>query len=295
VSTGLGILIAAVTAFFVIRTLVHEWSRVRDALADAGVGWLALAVFLAMTAMTAIASPWRDAIALLAPEAPARGRTTGWYFVGELGKYLPGGVWPVLGRGELARRNGVPGAAAYASVALSLAALYLAAMLVALVLVPFDLARQAHDLTPLLVLVLLPVGLVALHPWFVGRAVRVLERASGRVVDVAVPRWSATLGLVLRYVPAWVFVAGATWCVARALDPSPPLLRVALAAVLSWIAGFVAVPVPAGAGVREAVFVAVAGLPAGIGAATAIAARLAFVAADVTGAVAGGASLRRRR
>ena len=30
----------------------------------------------------------------------------GWYFAGELGKYLPGGIWPVFGRGQLAYRRG---------------------------------------------------------------------------------------------------------------------------------------------------------------------------------------------
>jgi hypothetical protein len=65
--------------------------------------------------------------------------------------------------------------------------------------------------------------------------------------------------------------------------PAPPLLRIGIATTLSWTAGFVAVPVPAGAGVREAVFVAASGLPAGLGATIAVGSRLAFLLVDVAG------------
>lgn len=85
--------------------------------------------------------------------------------------------------------------------------------------------------------------------------------------------------------PAWLLIAGATWCIARALLPDPPLLRLGIATTLSWTAGFAAVPVPAGAGVREAVFLAASGLDVGIGATVAVGSRLAFLVVDVAGAV----------
>lgn len=97
------------------------------------------------------------------------------------------------------------------------------------------------------------------------------------------PPWRQTVAVVVAYVPAWLLIWGATWCTARALVPGAPLLQIGIAATLSWTAGFVAVPVPAGAGVREAVFVAAAGLPAGIGATVAVGSRLAFLLADVAG------------
>jgi uncharacterized membrane protein YbhN (UPF0104 family) len=64
--------------------------------------------------------------------------------------------------------------------------------------------------------------------------------------------------------------------------------------VLSWVVGFVLVPVPGGVGVREAVFVAAAGsLDPGIAAAAAIVARAIFVVVDALGAAIGSAALRR--
>jgi glycosyltransferase 2 family protein len=262
--TVVGVVLALVCLGFVAATLVSQWSEVRDRIADASPGWLVLAVVCAAAAMTWIAWCWEDALGLLG-HRPGRRRVIAWYYSGEIGKYVPGGVWPVVGRGELARRGGVPASRAYPSVALSLATLYLAGLVVAAVLVPLDLA--------------------ALHPAVLGRARSVVVRFSGRGGDVPLPEWRATVAVIVRYVPAWLFIWAATWLVARALVPDPPVLRIGIATTLSWAAGFAAVPVPAGAGIREAVFVASAGMAGGVAATVAVASRLAFVLVDAAGLV----------
>lgn len=282
-SALVGAAVGLTCAGFVAQRMVSQWAEVRDAVAGASPGWLVAAVALAGAAMTWIAACWQRAMRMLGAE-PSRRRSIAWYYAGEIGKYVPGGVWPVLGRGELARRGGVPRRRAYPSVGLSLAALYLAGLAVAAALVPLDLAEQSESPGALALLVLLPVGLAALHPRVLRLTRRLLVRVTGRGADVAVPPWRDTVGLVASYVPAWLLIWAATWCTARALVPDPPLLRIGIAATLSWVAGFVAVPVPAGAGVREAVFVAACGLPAGVGATVAVGSRLAFLLVDVGGA-----------
>ena len=282
-SALVGAAIAGVCIWFVADRLTSQWSEVRDEIADAEVGWLVAAVLCAGAAMAWIAACWRRAMALSGP-TPGRAHTVAWYFAGEIGKYVPGAVWPILGRGELARRGGVARHRAYPSVGLSLAALYLAALGTASLLVPLDLAKQAESPAALALLALLPLGLAALHPRVLGWARDLLVRFTGRGADIVIPPWRGTVALVASYVPAWLFIWAATWCVARALLPDPPVLRIGIATTLSWTAGFVAVPVPAGAGVREAVFVASSGLPVGIGATVAIGSRLCFLLVDVAGA-----------
>jgi uncharacterized membrane protein YbhN (UPF0104 family) len=91
-----------------------------------------------------------------------------------------------------------------------------------------------------------------------------------------------------------VFVGTATWAIARAFDPNVGWLQIVPAAVLSWIIGFVLVPIPGGLGVREAAFVGLAGgLSSGIAATVAIAARLSFMLVDGAGALLAGVALRR--
>jgi len=283
--TGLvGAAIGLTCAGFVGARLASQWAEVRDAVADASYGWIGAALVCAAAGMSWIALCWRRALAL-SGAVPSRRHVVAWYYAGEIGKYVPGGVWPVLGRGELARRGGIARTRAYPSVGLSLVALYLAALGVAAALVPLDLAEQAESPAALALLVLLPLGLGVLHPRVLGWARVHVARLTGRGADVVIPPWGATVRLVVSYVPAWLCIWAATWCCARALMPDPPVLRTGIATTLSWTAGFVAVPVPAGAGVREAVFVAASGLPAGLGATIAVGSRLLFLVVDIAGAV----------
>jgi hypothetical protein len=292
-STAVGLLVGGLALAFVVRTLLRDRAEIGDALAGAAPGWMALAVALGAAGMTAIAVPWRRAIQVLGDDLPLR-QVVARYYLGELGKYVPGGVWPILGRGELARRAGVGRAAAYGSVALSLATLYLSALLLVVLGLPVLLGGDGRG--PLALLGLLPVGLAALHPTVLRRVVGVVERATRRTLAIEVPSWGTSIGLVGRYLPAWCAIGAATAAVARALDPSAPFAEVAVAAVLSWVVGFVLVPVPGGVGVREAAFVATASsLDPGIAAAVAVAARLVFVLVDVGGAALGSLVLRRRR
>lgn len=282
--TLVGVLVALVCGVFVARSIVVQWSDVRADLSQAQPAWLLASLPLAAAAMVWIAAGWGAVMRALGATPDLR-RTVAWFFAGEIAKYVPGGVWAVLGRGEFARRGGTPADKAYPSVALSLATFYLAALAVATVLVPLDVANQAESPAALALLVLLPVGLAAVHPRVLEPTRALVVRLTGKGGDIVIPTWRSTLGLVARYVPAWLLVWAATWCVARALMPDPSLLRVGIATTLAWTAGFVAVPVPAGAGVREAVFIATAGMAAGPAAAVAIGSRLVFSLVDVGGAL----------
>ncbi len=158
-------------------------------------------------------------------------------------------------------------------------------MLVAAVLLPLRFLHGGATAW-LWVLVLLPVGIALLHHrllgWLVARAERLLKRD----LPVVVPRWSSSLRLVLEYVPSWLLIGTATWCIARAFTAHASWLTIAPAAMISWVAGFVLVPVPGGIGVREAAFVALVGggIPSGTRAAIAVTARLAFMLVDALGA-----------
>jgi uncharacterized membrane protein YbhN (UPF0104 family) len=290
-SSLIGLLIGAVAGAFVVATVIRDRQAIGDALADASLGWIAVGLALAALGMIAIALPWRRALRLVGSDLPW-GQLVARYFVGEIGKYLPGGVWPIVGRGELAHRYRVRRSAAYGSVALSLLALYLGALFVVVAGVPVLLGGD-DGTGPIVVVLLLPLGLIALHPRVLGRVVEVVERIAGRPLDLVVPSWRASVALVALYVPAWLLIGTATWAVARALAPTASIAEVGAAAVLSWVVGFVLVPVPGGVGVREAAFVAAAGsLDPGIAAATALTARLLFVVVDALGALVGSLALR---
>jgi len=287
-STAVGVVLAVGGGVFVVRQIVQGWSASSEVIADARWGWLGVALALASVGMASVGLLWRQAIAALGGTATRR-QVFVWYQVGQLGKYLPGGVWPVVGRSEMASRGGVRRSVAYNSVALSMGSTYLCAALVCAVALPVIVvttggARSAGDLW---VVALVAVGLSALHPALLGRLFALAERVLGQGEPQLVPRWPTSVGLVLRHTLPWLCIGASTWFVTYTFDPHAPLLRVGFAAVLSWVTGFLVIFVPGGLGVREAAFTAATAgaLPPETAATAAVVSRLVFMTADALGAL----------
>lgn len=268
---------------FVAYLLVSEWPKVVSALRHAQLWWLAPAAVCALGGMFLLAWRWGSAIIAVGGGPSRHHRVISAFFVGEAGKYVPGAVWAMLGRSELARREGYERSIAYSSVALSVVGCYLAAALTALALAVVALISGSIAMPWWPVAIVAAIGIAAIHPAVSRRIVALASRILGRTLTVDVPSWTSSLRLTGSYVPAWILIAAATTLATRSLVPDLPITRVALAAVVSWIIGFVT-PAPGGIGVREAVFVALSGIAAGPAAAAAILARVLFVMVDATGA-----------
>lgn len=277
---ALGALVAALAIAFVVRSLSKDWDRITEAFSTMAIIPALAGVAVAVTAMTLIGVLWGFVLTERGA-ATSAGTAVRWYYVGELGKYLPGGIWPVLGRGELARRSGAPAGPAYASTIISLLYLYGAAVLTVAGVAPWldELPGWAR-------IGVLAGGLAViagLHPAAGSWALARVENLSNRKLSIASPTWGRALKMVVAYVPVWLGIGGVSWALGVALgfDVSP--VGVIGATVAAWLTGFLAIPVPGGAGVREATFVLLCGLPRAEAAAIAVAARVIFVAVDLVG------------
>lgn len=290
-----GTLIGLAGAAFVARTFIRDRDEFAQALSSARPALLLVALVLGGLAMTGIGLAWYTSLRVLGGELDLLSALRG-YFVGQLGKYVPGGVWAIMGRGEWARNKGVPAAVAYSSVLLSMGSAYLAAVLLAATLVPVSgfLGAEGNSRFAL-VLLLLPLGFGLLHPRVVGASLALLRRTTKRELVVEVPTWRASSLVVLQQLPSWLLIGLASVTIAAAFGTRGAAVNLISATVISWVIGFLALPVPGGIGVRESAFVALAtSLPGGIAAAVAVAARLVFIAVDATGAAATTALIGRR-
>ncbi|MDQ1745620.1 MAG: glycosyltransferase 2 family protein [Pseudonocardiales bacterium] len=281
-----GLAIAVLAVALCVLTLAREWSGIRDALGDARPGWLLLGLLAAAGAMTGLGLLWWRCLQVFGAESRRRDAVA-WYFGGELGKYVPGGVWPVLGRGELASRAGISRSTGYVTTLISYASMCVAAAVVCGVLAPF-VALDGDGLSwGWLMLALIPLGVGALHPAVLGRLLALGARLTRGRVRIEPRPWRTMLGLTAWSIATWLLVGAASVCVTEALGYSQQPARVAFAAVAAWIIGFLAIPVPAGAGLRELVFLAISGLDNGPAVAVAAIARLLFIAVDAGGGVLG--------
>ena len=291
----LGIAVAIAAVVLCVMALVDAWPSVSQAIANADLWWLAAGLVASGLGMAGLALLWQQVLLAFDRSRPLR-RVIGWYFAGELGKYIPGGIWPVVGRGELARRAGMPRSIAYATTLLSLVLMCVGAAVAAVAMVPFIVTAGSGESAWLwLLLLVIPAGVACAHPKVCGAFFGVLARLSkGRVVLVA-PTWGRMIGLIGTSVPTWLAVGGASAAITAALGYEQNPAQVAFAAIVAWIVGFLAVPVPAGAGIRELVFVALCGLAAGPAVAVAAIARITLMVVDGVGGVAGLLAVRNDR
>jgi uncharacterized membrane protein YbhN (UPF0104 family) len=280
-----GIAIGVAGIAFVVHRVVRDRTEIADALSSAEPGWLLVGTASGLIAMASIGVNWVLILRRSGASAPWR-QGMSWFFVGQLGKYVPGGIWPIVGQAELAHRGATPRGAAYSSTAMSMVATFLAAATVAAasgLISPTD-----GRWLPATIAATLAVSFAALATPATRTAVHDLAgRVTARELRLPAPRWFALL--VVRHVPVWLTFAGmnvfAAVSVGVDLDATL-VVQLVFVTCISWMAGFVVVGVPGGIGVRETVFISMttASLGAGVAVSVAVLSRVVSIIVDLVGA-----------
>jgi hypothetical protein len=245
--------LALATALLVV-TLVSQWNEVSTSIRSlTAVGLTGSALFTVLAVGLTVLS-WRAVLAGLGAHLPLRAATR-IFFVGQVGKYIPGSVWPVLAQMELSRDYGVsrPRSAAASLIVLALAVP--CGGFAAASTLPF-VSRDALA-NYWWALIAVPAFAVLLWPpvltRLLGVAFRLLRRPALEDPLTLRPLLAGAGWLLVSFACYGV----ATFLLARDLGASiagPRLLALAVGGyALAWTAGFLVLVVPAGAGVREAV------------------------------------------
>ena len=179
------------------------------------------------------------------------------FFLGQLGKYLPGSVWTVVAQADLGRDHEIPPRRTVAASVLGMAVSLAAGLVLAVVTLPFS-APGAVD-QYVWVLLVLPLLVVALLPKNLDRLTHFLFKVLRREP----PDHEFTLRGVLVALAwqtiGWLSVGGEVFVLCWALHaPIGRSLLLALGGTaLAWSAGFLAIPLPSGAGLREVITIAI--------------------------------------
>jgi len=275
-----GFVLAVVVALAIL--LWQQRAEVAEALRSITPELVLLSLVLATAGAALPGLVWRD---LLATQGFGTGRIAGLrvFFIAQLGKYLPGGIWALVAQVGMARDLKVPARQAATATFLSIALSLISAMLVAVTTLAFAIPGLLQEYwwvflaVPVLVILLMP-PVVA---WWSGLAFRVLRRP-GEAVHLS---WGVLLRLTLLHVVSWLLLGLHFGALVSGLDPEVPsawLLSIGVFA-LAWVAGFLVIIAPAGAGIREAalVFGFSAVLPGGAVLTVAVLSRVIFVLADL--------------
>jgi glycosyltransferase 2 family protein len=260
--------------------VAREWTGVRTALASLGFLSVAAALLSVLFGLFATMMAWRLLLAALGSPLPVRAAAR-IMFVGQLGKYLPGSIWPVLAQMELGTAHAVPRHRSASASVLTMLLTLLTGLLTALVALPFVAGSTPY----LWALLAAPVLLVLLHPRVLNRLLSLLLRLAKQPALERPLTGRAMTGCLAWAFGSWIFFGLQIWFLATRLGA--PEGKTALLAVggfaFAWSVGFLVVFAPAGAGVREVLLVAALGPVLGTGAATAVAlvSRVLMTAGDL--------------
>jgi uncharacterized membrane protein YbhN (UPF0104 family) len=244
---------AVLAVAFLVYALVSQWGKASAALSSLSWWSVAVATVVGVLAPGGAMLAWRSLLADLGSPLALRPAIQV-MFLGQLGKYLPGGVWQVVATMELGRDHAAPRKRTFTATVLGMAITLASALALTAIALPFTSAGAARRYW--WVLALVPLIAVALHPRVLTGALNValrlarrdpLERSVSRAGLVRALGWTV-LGWALLDVQAWLLVHDVHHGGHGGLSD---FLPAAAAYMLAWSVGFLTIFAPGGIGTRE--------------------------------------------
>lgn len=276
--------------------VAKNYTGLKAALSQLGTLVILGSLVLAVAGTAAIGQIWTSVLRGLGATVSGR-EAAGVFFVSQLGKYLPGSVWPVLAQMEFGRRAGTPRRTMLAANLLMLAVVTSTGLITGAALLPWSSSDGLRRYWWTLLL-LVPL-LVSLHPRVIPAVLdRLFVLAHRPALGLRVSNRGMALACGWGFA-VWALLGAHLLIMTRALGASGgSAVAAAVGGMgLAFAAGLIVIPVPAGAGIRDAVLVATFGTQIGHTAAIAVAlaSRVLLVLADVGLAGLGAVLSRRRR
>ena len=259
----LKILLIAIVIYFVVDQVVSNWSSIAEY--EWQLDWvlLVLSVLAGLASLFVIAYGWKGVIASFGHDIPVR-KCFRIFYLADLGRYIPGKIWALLGVLYLAKQEGVEPEQATASfvihqffcIPVSFLIMALAIQLESMgpsaqssvlpeVLSTQSLLLVALCLTPIALLIFWPRPIIVLANFGL-RLIRRPEMSFHLDKKVA-------LQVLLRYFLGWLGYGAAFFLLVRAVAPDTSLGLIAAAGIYnaSYQIGYLTLFAPGGIGSRE--------------------------------------------
>jgi uncharacterized membrane protein YbhN (UPF0104 family) len=265
-----------------IYLIAKNYSGLKSAVSTIGLGAIVVSLVLAVAGTAAIAQIWTSVLRGLGASV-SNSEASGVFFISQLGKYLPGSVWPVIAQMEFGRRIGTPRRTMLAANLLMLAVVTATGLITGAALLPWSSPDGLHRYWWTLLL-LVPL-LISLHPRVIPAVLdRLFLLARRPALGLRVTNRAMMLACLWGFA-VWALLGAHLLVMTRALGASGgSSIAAAVGGMgLAFAVGLIVIPVPAGAGIRDAVLVATFGTQIGHtpAIAVALASRVLLVLADV--------------
>jgi len=279
----LQILIVGLIFFFLIRTVYQNWVQVSQHEWSIDYVPLAVSFIVLLCGFSLMVGIWRHILKKLGSPLQFKTSWRVWWF-SNMGRYLPGKVWQIVGMVYLCGKESVPKDTSLTSIVIAQAVSILSAFLLMGSYVLFASSENVPQGAYLL-LVLIPVGLVAIHPSILRRLINmVLRKLRREPIELSVTL-NDVVSLFVLYLIGWGIYGVAFYFFVNSVhDLSITLIpHVICIFAVADVFGLLCFVVPGGLGVREGLLATLLGtyIPLPVATVVALLYRIWFTAAEL--------------
>ena len=282
-------LVVGVIFFFLFRNIYRNWDALRHYEWDLDYIKLSISFVLLFAALICMVQIWRFILKKLGSILPFKTSWRIWFF-SNLGRYLPGKVWQIMGMVYLCEKENVPKVRTFTAIVLGLSLFSLSGLL--LMYVYMLLVGTAHFAQYTYVfLFFIPCCIIVIYPSIFEKILNFFLRLFKKdQVDIRIS-FKTMVTLFLFYILIWGVYGLAFFFFVNSVYPVSYLHFPEFVCIFSasYVIGLLAIFVPAGIGVRETLLTTFLSLliPVHFATVVALLARLWFTAGEMAGAAIG--------
>jgi uncharacterized membrane protein YbhN (UPF0104 family) len=237
---------------FLIRNLVTNWSKIPFESLHANVLLIILSFCALIMNFLCYGKSWQQIMRALG--APITFSQSIWMIATtQIGKYLPGKVWYMVGRVYIGRQARLDGKKLALSMVLEACLLHVTGGIIFLI---STLISGNYNIGWVIIsIILISMALIILHPKILGRVANFFLRILKKPQIESTLTYPQIIKISVYFFGLWIGQVIGFYLLVTAIYQIPLYYVPTLAAVytLAWISGSVAVFAPAGLGVREGV------------------------------------------
>ena len=277
--------------------VIVNWADLVDAARQMSIASLLLALLASIAYVFLTLLSWKAVLADLGTHLSHRSALAV-FGLSQVGKYVPGGVWNIVAAAELGADHEIPRRRSVAAMAVTVLISIVSGLAIGTLAVAYAPSGALSGWT--WIAWAAPVFVVLLFPPVTNRCIALAFRILRRPPLETPLSARGMLRAVTWAALAWVVAGLQVWLVAVELGMVADMRTFALAIggySLAWVVGFMVILVPAGAGAREGVLLAilVGSLPGGATILLVLVSRALLTLVDLGYAAAGGLVARQAR
>lgn len=247
-----GVLLGIVIVAFMLRKFIQNWQEIRPYLTECRIPLFLASIVLYAAAFLAIGWNWAHVLYHMDKTLSVR-EYLHLHMSSVLAKYIPGGIWNIVGKAYLCSQQGVEKSTTTASIILEYVFQIISSGLFFLFLLPL-LLKDYFTIWMMILLVFMIIVVYLLLPWGVSLGTRILGKVFKEDLTGVEMKAGYVYRVLFRYVLVWLFTGAGLVVMALAFMKLDVLQAVSLvlAYPVSWVTGFLS-PSPNGIGVREGI------------------------------------------